>query len=136
MATLPEGITQEQLDRYAQLDRGVKALEEERKLLAGLLKGAFEDAGLTGKRTMVFPSAKYGSVIVTLGEQRNVSRAAKEQMMERFPQGMYPQYWEMQLNVASMPSIVVDPYRETSMTLKVDVEKENPDVSPRRASDA
>lgn len=54
MATLPAGITQDELDRYAKLDAGIKALTVEHKAINEKIKKAF-----TAKGTFVC-----GSIII------------------------------------------------------------------------
>lgn len=133
MATLPEGITQEQLDRYAYLSKGLSALENEKELLGNHIKQAYSEAGLTGKRTLTYPSPKFGTVIVTLGEQRRLSKEALEELEKAFSWEEFPKYWKTALDIKSIPAIHVDPYREITTTLKVDVEKDEVLASPKRA---
>lgn len=99
MATLPEGLTQKDIDRYAQLDAGLKKIADEHKQLNDKIKRAHESAGLIGKHTLVYPSEKYGSVIVDLGEQKRVDIEA---LVAAHPLEKFPQYWSMQFDVSTV----------------------------------
>lgn len=118
MATLPEGITQKDLDRYAQLDAGVKKIQEEHKALNDKIKKAHQDAGLTGKKTLVYPSDKYGSVIVVLGEQKRIDGPALEKAL---PLEKFPQYWQMQFDATLVDETIKGKYKNTISTLSIKV---------------
>lgn len=122
MATLPKEVTQEELDRLAQLSLGVRALQDELDKLTKHVKEALHSSGIAGSKTLVYPSKQYGSVILKIGEQRRLNKAAKESLAEAFPSQEHPQYWEYQINPAKIPALHTDPYRETVMTLSIDVE--------------
>lgn len=120
MSTLPKGVTQAELDRYAQLAKGIKALVDEKDQLSDKIKKAYHDAGVSGKRVFSYSSKKYGTIIVTLGVQM---RLAKDAVTEAFPITTYPDYWSPQINVKAIPKEVLDIYREETQTLSVDVEQ-------------
>ena len=132
MAELPEGITQDEIDRFAQLHKGVEALKEELELLKTTLKTKYKAAGITGKRTLVYPSPKYGTVIVKLGEQNRILDDSKKALIADYPQEVYPTYWAPAINVPAIPASIVDTYRTITPTITCDVENANPDVAPRR----
>jgi hypothetical protein len=108
MAALPEGLTQKDIDRYAQLDAGIKKLADEHKTLNEKIKKAHEDAGISGKKTLIYTSDKYGSVIVKIGEQKRLDAAALE---EKHPYERFPQFWRMQFDKDAVPADVQAKFR-------------------------
>lgn len=108
MATLPEGLTQKDIDRYAQLDAGIKKFAEEHKTLNEKIKKAHEDAGLKGKMTLIYPSEKYGSVIVDLSEAKGVDTEALE---AKYPLDKSPDYYTPKLDVRKIPADIVAKFR-------------------------
>lgn len=108
MATLPEGITQKDIDRYAQLDAGLKKIADEHKALNDKIKRAHQEAGISGKKTLTYPSDKYGVVVVTLGEQKRVDTEA---LVKAHPQDKFPQYWALQFDQSAVDATVIDKFR-------------------------
>lgn len=99
MAQLPEGLTQQEIDRLAQLDAGIKKLQTEYDDLKSKVKQVHQEQGLTGKHTLVYPSEKYGSVIVELNEQKKVD---VEALIKAHPIEKFPQHWTMQFDQSSV----------------------------------
>lgn len=119
MAKLPDGLTQADIDRYAQLDRGIKALQEEHAVLNETIKQAHKDAGITGNKTLTYPSEKYGTVIVKLGEQKRFDAA---KATETFPSPEFPEYYALQLDQKLMPADIVAAFKTNIVqTLSVSV---------------
>lgn len=108
MADLPEGVSQKDIDRYAYLDKGIKKLQDEHKALNDKIKRAHEAAGITGKKTLVYPSEKFGSVIVDLNEQKRVDSEALE---AAHPFEKSPQYWRMQFDQGLVDKTILDKFR-------------------------
>lgn len=130
MAAMPTGLTQADLDRYAQLDAGIAALSDEHKMLNAKIKKAFKDAKIVGKKTLVFPSDKYGAIIVKVGEQRRVDM---EKVKADFTEETHPECFVSQLDTSLIDPDVLDTYREPVQTLSVDRESVG-DESPKRAA--
>ena len=129
MAELPKGLTQADLDRYAQLDAGIAALAEEHKMLNTKIKKAFKDAKIVGKKTLVFPSDKYGAIIVKIGEQKRVNA---ERLNADYTIASHPECFVPMLDTSLIPADVLDTYREPIQTLSVDRETTG-NESPKRA---
>ncbi len=108
MATLPEGLTQKDIDRYAQLDLGMKKLADEHSALNDKIKKAHEAAGITGKKTLTYPSEKYGTVVVTLGEQKRLDEEALEKAL---PEDKHPDYYVSRLDKTLVPKTILDKFR-------------------------
>ena len=108
MAQLPEGLTQKDIDRYAQLDAGLKKIADEHKVLNEKIKKAHEDAGIGGKQTLIYPSEKYGSVIVDLSVANGVDTEAME---ARYPQEKNPEYYTPKLDTKKIPADIVQKFR-------------------------
>lgn len=108
MAQLPEGITQKDIDRYAQLDAGLKKIADEHKVLNEKIKQAHIDAGISGKKTLIYPSEKYGAVVVKLGEQR---RMDTEALIAKHPQEKFPDFYSLQFDVKAVPADIQDKFR-------------------------
>mgnify|MGYP007069471091 CR=1 FL=1 len=124
MAQLPEGITQQDLDRYAHLTAGIAVLEAEKDALNTQIKAAYAAAGYSGKHTLVYPSPRYGSVIVTIGEQRRVDQEA---LVTAFPRDRFPEYWKPVIDVDAIPATTVLGFRTPTMTLSIKGENPLPD---------
>jgi hypothetical protein len=118
MAVLPAGLTQKDMDRYAQLDAGLKKIADEHKALNDKIKKAHEDAGYTGKHTFVYPSDKYGSVIVDLGEQKRVDMEA---LVKAHPQEKYPDYWTLQFDKTAVDATVLNKFKKPVPTLSIKI---------------
>ena len=103
MATLPEGLTQSDIDRYAKLDAGIKALQEEHKVLGLLIKEKHAEAGITGKRTLI-----YEDVVVKLGEQRRLDEGG---FLDTFPFSENPEFYSPAIDTAKVPADVLDTFR-------------------------
>lgn len=108
MATLPEGLTQKDIDRYAQLDAGMKKLADEHKALNDKIKRAHQEAGISGKKTLVYPSEKYGSVIVDLNEQK---RLDEEALIKAHPFEKFPQFWRMQFDKSAVDETILAKFK-------------------------
>ncbi|WNN95201.1 hypothetical protein SEA_MAGRITTE_250 [Microbacterium phage Magritte] len=108
MAQLPKGLAQKDIDRYAQLDAGLKRIADEHKTLNEKIKQAHEAAGLTGKHTLIYPSEKYGAVIVELSEANGVDTEALE---EKYPQEKNPDYYTPKLDQKKIPADIVKKFR-------------------------
>lgn len=108
MADLPEGLTQKDIDRYAQLDAGLAKIRDEHAALNDKIKKTHEAAGIHGKKTLTYPSEKYGVVIVTLGEQKRVDTEALEKAhsIEKSPE-----YWVPKLDQKLVDKTVLDKFR-------------------------
>jgi hypothetical protein len=119
MATLPAGLTQADIDRYAQLDKGIKALSEEHAVLNETIKQAHKDAGIEGSKTLSYPSEKYGVVIVKLGQQK---RFEADKASETFPSSEFPEYYSLTLDQKKMPADIAAAFRTNIIqTLSVSV---------------
>lgn len=119
MATLPEGLTQKDIDRYAQLDAGIKKLQEEHSILNETIKQAHKNAGIEGNKTLSYPSEKYGVVIVKLGQQK---RFDAKKASETFPEEEFPEYYTSALDQKKMPADIAAEFRTTIIqTLSVSV---------------
>lgn len=119
MADLPEGLTQKDIDRYAQLDQGMKKLADEHKVLNEKIKQAHKDAGIEGNKTLTYPSAKYGTVIVKLGEQKRLDTAALE---KAHPFEKYPNFWRTQFDKDAVPADIQAKFRTNIIqTLSISV---------------
>ena len=108
MATLPAGLSQKDIDRYAQLDAGIKRIAEEHAALNDKIKKAHEAAGITGKKTLTYPSEKYGVVVVALGEQKRVDADALEAAL---PQNKHPELWVSRLDQKLVDKTILDRFR-------------------------
>lgn len=119
MAVLPEGLTQKDIDRFAYLDKGMKKLKEEHEVLNVKIKKAHQDAGITGSKTLVYSSDKFGSVIVKLGEQKRLDTKGLE---EAHPYEKFPQYWRTMFDKDTVPADVQAKFRTNIVsTLSVSV---------------
>jgi len=108
MAELPEGLTQKDIDRYAYLDAGIKKLVEEHTLLNDKIKQKHKEAGIKGKKTLSYPSDKFGTVIVTLGEQK---RLVLEDLIKAYPVEKAPQFWTMQFDKTLPDATILNKYK-------------------------
>lgn len=116
MASLPKGITQADLARYARLTEGVKALEDEKKILNAKIKQAYDNAGVTGKQTLVYQAAA-GALIVDLNEQRSVDT---ESLTLDYPLEDYPTHYKSVVNQETFAPDLLESYRtKTKATLSV-----------------
>jgi hypothetical protein len=119
MAQLPEGLTQKDIDRYAQLDAGIKKLQEEHAVLNETIKQAHKNAGIEGNKTLSYPSEKYGTVIVKLGQQKRFDTAAAS---ETFPEAEFPEYYSSTLDSKKLPADIANEFRTNIVqTLSVSV---------------
>lgn len=119
MAQLPEGLTQKDIDRYAQLDAGIKKLQEEHGILNETIKQAHKNAGIEGNKTLSYPSEKYGTVIVKLGQQKRFDSA---QASATFPEEEFPEYYSSSLDPKKMPADISAAFRTNIVqTLSVSV---------------
>lgn len=119
MATLPEGLTQKDIDRYAQLDQGIKRLADEHAVLNEKIKQAHKDAGYTGSKTLSYPSEKYGTVIVKLGEQKRLDLDA---MADKFPEKKFPEFYTSKIDPKEVPADIQAKFRTNIVqTLSVSV---------------
>lgn len=119
MATLPEGLTQTDIDRYAQLDAGIKKLQEEHSILNETIKQAHKNAGIEGSKTLSYPSEKYGTVIVKLGQQKRFDSKAAE---ATFPEADYPDFYTAALDQKKMPADIVAEFKTNVVsTLSISV---------------
>ena len=108
MATLPDGLTQSDIDRYAQLDAGIKKLQDEHAVLNETIKQAHKNAGIEGKKTLSYPSEKYGTVIVKLGEQK---RLDSKSLSENFPEAEFPEFYTSTIDTKKVPADIQDAFR-------------------------
>lgn len=108
MATLPEGLTQADIDRYAQLDQALKPILEEHKRLNDLIKRSHLEAGISGKKSLVYPSEKYGSVIVNLSERKLLD---EETLIEAHPYEKFPQFYSTQFNKTLVDAPTLNKYK-------------------------
>jgi len=116
MTSLPRGITQADLARYARLTEGVKALEDEKKVLNTKIKQAYDAAGITGKQTLVYPAAA-GALIVDLNEQRSVDT---DMLTADYPLEEHPTHYKSVVNPDSFAADLLESYRtKTKPTLSV-----------------
>lgn len=119
MATLPEGLTQKDIDRYAQLDAGIKKLQDEHAVLNEKIKQAHKDAGIEGSKTLTYPSAKYGTVIVKLGEQKRLDTEALE---SKYPLDKNPEFYTPKIDTKKVPADIQAKFRTNIIqTLSVSV---------------
>jgi hypothetical protein len=119
MATLPEGLSQKDIDRYAKLDKGIKALQEEHAILNELIKQTHKAAGIVGNKTLVYKSAEHGSVIVKLGQQK---RLDAETAAATFPEDEFPEYYTSTFDPKKMPADISAAFRTNIVqTLSVSV---------------
>lgn len=119
MATLPDGLTQSDIDRYAQLDAGIKKLQEEHSILNETIKQAHKNAGIEGNKTLSYPSEKYGTVIVKLGQQK---RFDSSKASATFPESEFPEYYSSALDQKKMPADILAAFKTNIVqTLSVSV---------------
>ncbi len=118
MATLPDGLTPQDIARYAKLDKGIKALQKEHGVLNELIKQSHKAAGITGNKTLIYASDE-GAVIVKLGEQK---RTDTEKAAETFPATEYPEYYSQTLDTKKMPPDILAAFKTNIVqTLSVSV---------------
>ena len=121
MTNIPEGITQQDLDRLAILDKGLKVLQDEQKDLKDKIKTAFENAHL-GKGTYLFPSEASGrTVAAKITPTARLSADGKAALEERFPLDKSPEVWTSQLDLKKIDKKIVDSYKDTSLSLSIDL---------------
>jgi hypothetical protein len=108
VATLPEGLTQKDIDEYARLDAGLKKIQDARNVLNEKIKQTHIDAGYSGKKTLIYPSEKYGAVVVKLGEQRRLDVVALE---DKHPYEKFPQFYRVQFDKDAVPADVQAKFR-------------------------
>lgn len=108
MAQLPEGLTQADIDRYAQLDNALKPILEEHKRLNDLIKRSHIEAGHSGKQTLIYPSEKFGSVIVELSEARNLD---EETLIADHPYSKFPNFYSTQFNKTLVDAATLGKYK-------------------------
>ena len=108
MATLPPGLTQADIDNYARLDAGLKKLQDQHAVLNEKIKAAHKAAGYKGKKTLIYPSEKFGSVIVTLGEQKRVDSAA---LLKAHPEETYPEFYVSSLDTSKVPADILAKFK-------------------------
>jgi len=108
MATLPPGLTQGDIDEYARLDAGIKKLKQRHDILNEKIKKTHEDAGIKGKKTLVYDSEKYGSVIVDLSEAKSVDT---EKLESAHPFEQNPEFYKPKLDTKSVPADILAKFR-------------------------
>ncbi len=119
MATLPEGLTQADIDEYARLDAGLKKLQTRHAVLNETIKQSHKNAGITGNKTLTYPSEKYGTVIVKLGEQK---RLDTEKLSETFPESEFPEYYTCSVDAKKVPADISAEFRTNIIqTLSISV---------------
>lgn len=119
MAQLPEGLTQKDIDRYAQLDAGMKRLKDEHDVLNEKIKQAHKDAGIEGSKTLTYPSDKYGTVIVKLGVQKRLDAVA---LQEKFSEEKAPEFYTPMLDQKKVPADILAKFKTNIVpTLSVSV---------------
>jgi hypothetical protein len=106
MSTLPEGLTQAEIDRYAKLDAGIKKLQPEHKRLGEKIKSLVVKVGIFS----------FGSVVVDRNEARSFDKKTAE---HDYPFETFPEYYTPVLDPAKVPESVKAKY--TSMTPRVSV---------------
>ena len=107
MTALPEGITQADVDRLATLEQGLRVLSTE----YDALKAKFKEAITHGeplKATKIFPSERYGNVVLKFGVQARVDEAL---LSAELTQEKAPEFWSLQLDKTLIPSDLLDGYR-------------------------
>lgn len=80
MSDLPDGITQDDLDKYAKIDAAMKKLEPEKKRIADLIKKAFDKPG-----TFV-----HGNVVI---ERTTAKLRATKDFLSDYPADEYPEFY-------------------------------------------
>lgn len=119
MAQLPEGLSQKDIDRYAYLDKGMKKLQEEHAVLNEKIKQAHKDAGIEGSKTLTYPSEKFGTVIVKLGQQKRMDVAA---LTEKYTEEKAPEYYSLALDQKKVPADILAKFKTNIVnTLSVSV---------------
>lgn len=108
MATLPEGLTQADIDRYAQLDEALKPILDEHKRLNDLIKRTHIEAGIGGKKTLIYPSEKFGAVVVKLSERRNLD---EESLVTDHPYEKFPGFYSTQFNKKLVDASTLEKYK-------------------------
>ena len=110
MTTLPEGITQSELNEYAKLDKAIKSALEKKAALNAKIKSVFVKKGI-----FIF-----GSVVIKLGEQNRFDRAAFE---KAYPSEKYSQYYVMTpvVNETSIADKTVAKFTKSVQTLSISV---------------
>lgn len=110
MNTLPEGITQTELDEYAKLDAAIKKAMEKKNALNVRIKAAFVKKG-----TFVF-----NSIVIKIGEQKRLDRTALE---KAYPFEKYPQYYVSKpvLNEEVVADKIVAKFTNTVPVLSISI---------------
>lgn len=118
MAALPKGITQADLARYARITDGISKLTEEKNALSEKIKTAYTTAGVSGKKTFVYPTAS-GALIVELGEQNVLDT---KDFAIAYPADKHPLFYKQAVDTKAITPAYGDPFRTKKMTLSVNKE--------------
>lgn len=110
MSTLPPGLSQEQINRYAKLDAGIKLLQDEKDNLNNVIKDAHKDQP---RGTYI-----YESVVVKIGETSKVDTKGIE---GEFPFEVNPEYYDAKLDAKKVPAETKARYTTKVPTLSVSI---------------
>lgn len=114
MSEMPDGITQEELDRYAKLDKAIKKFQIEHKSLNARIKAAFKKVG----------TFQFGSVIVKRTESTS-KKFDSEAFALAYPASKREnrKYYSVTVDAAKIPAELALEYTEfgTIEKLSVDV---------------
>lgn len=120
---LPEGFTQADLNRLAQLSKGARALKEEFDALNSKLKTALIDAGyytdLTKAKTLVMPDTPFGTLLAKIGVQK---RFAPKEFEAEYPYGEETaEYYTPQVDSSRVPESIKKQFTPATPTISLDV---------------
>lgn len=111
--TLPEGITQDELNRYARLSHAVRKANEELAVLNAKIKDAYPNLG-------TFVAAP---VIIKRSQSVGVDVAA---VAAAYPYEAAPEYYSAAVDLRKLPVEVKDTFPKITQRLSVDVISDAP----------
>lgn len=107
MATMPEGITQKELDEYAKLNKGAKKIADRLKVLNEKIKTAFPKAG----------KFIFGNVLVNRSEADSFDAAAAS---KKYPLETHPEYYKSVFDATAFPPDLRAKFVTKTQRLSVD----------------
>lgn len=111
--TLPDGITQDELNRYARLSHAVRKANEELTVLNAKIKNAYPKLG-----TFIAPP-----VVIKRTQSIGVDTAA---VAVAYPFDDAPEYYSASVDIKKLPVEVKDTFPKITQRLSVDVVSEAP----------
>jgi hypothetical protein len=114
MADLPEGITQEDLDRYVRITTGITKLTEEKDELNQKIKDAFyTDPTFISKGKL---ARTYGTVLVDI---TSTTTFDKKLFAAQFPPTEFPMFYKPEPDQTKLSPTEKKPFQSTSPRLSV-----------------